>query len=251
MKRKMLLVIGFLICICLCSCSQRDTAFESSESLASPSQAEESKISSEGSSLASSNESEKSGEEKSEPGTESSSMNVSDKSDIDILKEAETVLMKVYKSMIFDFPERIDSQNPISEEEAYYCFQIYAICQRTAGNKEYDNWLIKGDNEYDLYYSKDIVEAFIESYFGISAERMPKIEAYVPEKKGYKLSVYSGKDTSVINITDSVLEGNISTFSFTYSSLYCPGEGECKISLRKDKDGVTLESFEGNIPRVG
>jgi len=166
----------------------------------------------------------------------------------DNLEEAEAILLDVYKPMITHFPQRIDSRNPISPEDAYYCFQCYAICQMTARNEDYGKWVIKGANEYDLYYSEDVVESFVSMYFGIPVDAVRQIEAYTPDRKGYMLSVYSGKDQSFLNIIDHVFEGDLCTFHFTYSITDYMEAGECVLTLRKHGDGFLLESFEGIIP---
>lgn len=223
MKAKIFIVVGLVACLCLCSCSGKGRS--SSESNGS-------------SDLSTQIE-------------KNSSENISEDTVMysdGIIEKAEVVLMDIYKPMILQFPEQINPQNPISAEDAYHCFQCYAICQFTAQNEEYDSWVIEGENVYDLYYDEDVVEAFIESYFKIPAETMRKTNDYVPDRNGYRLSVYSGKDQSVLNIIDRMYEGDLCTFSFTYSGADYMEAGECILSLREYEDGFYLEEFEGDVP---
>ena len=164
------------------------------------------------------------------------------------IEAAEETLITIYKPMILYLPVCIDSETPISPENAYDSFQCYAICQKTARNEDYNNWLIQGEDEYDLYYSRDSVETFLSSYFGIPAETTRKMDAYVAEQNGYCLNIYSGKDTSVLDITNRVSDGDVYTFSFFYSDLYHNEPTECILSLREYEGGFTLEYFERTVP---
>ena len=216
--RKQLLSLAFFVCLLFSSCAARTPLGDTQPSEVSSSCSEQSSQHSETASLA----------------------------------EAEAVLMEFYKPMLICFPSQINTENPLTPDDAYGCFQSYALAERMKGNKFYDrweSWLVEGEQllGYDQYYFANIVEDFAKAYLSISAEDMREISFYNANLNAYEVSMWGGsKDTSTLKITDRICKDDRYTFNGIYDSGY--GQtGEFTITLKKTETGFCLEAFESSF----